>query len=185
MSQVADRSQADGHPEPGPGLAAADDADPPVRRAVGDALPEAEDRRLLPPVQRPGAGGRRLDRRPPRGRLRHHRLPRPRPRPGPRAWSAKAAMAELLGKATGCSKGKGGLDALLRRREGLPRRPRDRRQPHPAGRRASPSPSSTAARTASASATSATARWTRGRSTRRSTWPRSGSCRSSTSSRTT
>ena len=42
-----------------------------------------EDRRLLPPVQRPGAGGRRLDRRPPRGRLRHHRLPRPRPRPGP------------------------------------------------------------------------------------------------------
>ena len=43
-----------------------------------------EDRRLLPPLQRPGAGGRRLDRRPPRGRLRHHRLPRPRPRPGPR-----------------------------------------------------------------------------------------------------
>ena len=31
--------------------------------------------------------------------------------------------------------GQGRLDALLRRREGLPRRPRDRRQPHPAGRR--------------------------------------------------
>ena len=31
--------------------------------------------------------------------------------------------------------GEGGLDALLRRREGISRRPRDRRQPHPAGRR--------------------------------------------------
>ena len=80
----ADRSQADGHAKPGPGLAAADAADPPVRRTLGDALPEPEDRRVLPPLQRPGVGRRRLDRRPPRGRLRHHRLPRPRPRPGPR-----------------------------------------------------------------------------------------------------
>ena len=52
-----------------------------------------------------------------------------------RGMDAKAAMAELLGKVTGCSKGQGRLDALLRRGEGVPRRPCHRRQPHPPGRR--------------------------------------------------
>src|SRR5438128_1923142 len=58
-----DRSQADRHPQPGPALAAADDVDPPVRGAGGDDVPEGADRRLLPPIQRPGTSGRRLDRR--------------------------------------------------------------------------------------------------------------------------
>ena len=52
-----------------------------------------------------------------------------------RGMTAKAGMAELLGKVTGCSQGQGRLDALLRRGEGLPGRPRHRRQPHPPGRR--------------------------------------------------
>ena len=52
-----------------------------------------------------------------------------------RGMSAKAAMAELLGKVDRLLQGQGRLDALLRRREGVPRRPRDRRQPHPAGGR--------------------------------------------------
>ncbi len=66
-----------------------------------------QDRRVLPSVQRPGAGCGRVDRRPPGRRLRDHRLPRPRPRPGP-GDGRRAGMAELLGKATGCSRGKGG-----------------------------------------------------------------------------
>ena len=97
MSQV----QAEAKPlvsrATGARMAATDAADPPVRRTGGDAVPEGGDRRLLPPVQRTGAGGRRFDRRAPRGRLRHHRLPRPRPCPGPRdvdprrAWPSCSA----------------------------------------------------------------------------------------------
>ena len=107
MAQVQTEAKPMVTREPGAGLAATDAADPPVRRTGGDDVPEAEDRRLLPPVQRTGAGGRRFDRRPPRGRLRHHRLSRPRPRPGPRdgrqAWHGRAAR-----QGHGCSKGKGG-----------------------------------------------------------------------------
>src|SRR5579883_827975 len=93
-----DRGQTDRQPHPGAGVAPPDDADPPLRGTGGDALPEGEqDRRILPPVQRPGAGRRRLDRRAPRGRLCHHGLSRPWSCPGP-GVSAKAGMAELLGK---------------------------------------------------------------------------------------
>ena len=58
--------------------------------------------------------------------------------------------------------GQGGLDALLRRREGLPGRPCDRRQPHRRWPPASRSPASTGAKIGCASATSATARSIKG-----------------------
>ena len=145
---------------------------------------KAEDRRLLPPVQRPGAGGRRLDRRAPRGRLRHHRLPRPRPRPGPRdgrqarRWPSCSARrpAARRARAARCT------SSTPRRGSSAATRSSAATSRWPPG---SPSPASIAGTTASASATSATAPSTRGRSTRPSTWPASGSCRSSTSSRTT
>ncbi len=131
----ADRGQTDRQPDPGAGLAPPDDADPPLRGAGGDALPEGEqDRRVLPPVQRPGAGGRGLDRRPPGGRLRHHGLSRPRPCPGP-GHDRQGGDGRAARQGDRLLQGQGRLDALLRRREGLPRRPRHRRQPHPAGRR--------------------------------------------------
>ncbi len=52
-----------------------------------------------------------------------------------RGMDPKVGMAEMLGKAVGLLQGQGRLDALLRRREAVPRRPRHRRQPHPAGHR--------------------------------------------------
>ncbi len=51
-----------------------------------------------------------------------------------RGMGANEAMAELLGRLHRLLQGQGRLDALLRRREGVPRRPRHRRQPHPARR---------------------------------------------------
>ena len=47
----------------------------------------------------------------------------------------RSIMAELFGKVDGLLAGQGRLDAPLRPREGLPRRPRHRRRPHPARRR--------------------------------------------------
>ena len=52
-----------------------------------------------------------------------------------RGMGANEAMAELAGPLHRLLQGQGRLDALLRRREGLPRRPRHRRQPYPGGRR--------------------------------------------------
>ena len=49
-----------------------------------------------------------------------------------RGMSARAVMAELFGKATGCSARQGRLDAPLRRLARLPRRPRHRGRAHPA-----------------------------------------------------
>ena len=119
-----------------------------------------------------------------RGRLRHHRLPRPRPRPGPR-HGPRAGMAELLGKADRLLQGQGRLDALLRRRERLPRRPRDRRQPHPAGRRRRLRHQVPRAATRSSHLLLRRRRDNQGAFHEAFNMAASGSCRSSTSSRTT
>ena len=85
------------------------------------------------------------------GRQRDHRLPRPRPhaglRHGPerRHGRADRAPRRLL-------EGQGRLDAHVRPREGLLRRPRHRRRPRCRSAPASPSPTSTAGRQRSASA---------------------------------
>ena len=154
-------------------------ADPPLRGAGGPALRHGPDRRLLPPLHRPGSHRRRHAVALKPGRPGHHRLPRPRPhaglRHGPQGRDGRADRAprRLL-------QGQGRLDAHVQRREGLLRRPRHRRrpglarhrprlrQPLPRQRQGLPRP------------TSATAPPTRARSTRASTWPSSGSCRSST-----
>ena len=52
-----------------------------------------------------------------------------------RGMDPKAGHGRAAGQGDRLLQGQGRLDALLRRREGLPRRPRHRRQPHPAGRR--------------------------------------------------
>ena len=160
-------------------LLSRDAADPPLRGARGPALRHGADRRLLPPLHRPGshrgrrAGGQAA------GRPGHHRLPRPRPhagrRHGPEGGHGRADRPRRR-----LVQGQGRLDAHVRR-------------PRPASTAAT---ASSAPRSRSAPAwrfanryrgdgrspspTSATARPTRARSTRASTWPSSGSCRSST-----
>ena len=52
-----------------------------------------------------------------------------------RGITARAVMAELFGKAAGCSQRQGRLDAPLRRLARLPRRARHRRRAHPAHHR--------------------------------------------------
>ena len=91
----------------------------------------------------------------------------------------KALMAEIYGKETGICKGYGGSMHLTDVGARLPRHLRDRRAGHPArgGRRLGGADPRGRARSCSRS--SATARPSRARSTRRSTSPRSGSCRSS------
>ena len=79
----------------------------------------------------------------------------------PKAAHGRACSA----RAAGCSKRQGRVDALLRRREGLPRWSRHRRQPPiplAAGRRLRVS-KYRGDQSRHASATSATVRWTRGR----------------------
>ena len=107
-----------------------------------------------------------------------HRLPRPRPhaglRHGPQGGHGRADRPRRR-----LVQGQGRVDAHVLDRGRLLRRPRHRRrpgeprhrpgarQPLPRRRQGLPSP------------TSATARPTRARSTRASTWPSSGACRSS------
>ena len=89
----------------------------------------------------------------------------------------KGVMAELTGRRGGLLQGQGRLHAHVQPREAVLRRPRHRRRAGAARAQGLPSPTSIAAMTMSRSPISATARPTRARSTRPSTWPRSGSCR--------
>ena len=151
-------------------------ADPPLRGKGRPALRHGLHRRLLPPLYRPGGRRRGHADGPEGGRPGHHLLPRPWPhaglRHGPQGRHGRTDRAprRLL-------QGQGRLDAHVQPREAILRRPRHRRRAGAARAQGSPSPTSIAATTMSRSPISATARPTRARSTRPSTWPRSGSCR--------
>ena len=111
-------------------------------------------------------------------RQRHHRLSRSRPHA--RLWHRPQGHHGRTDRARGRDQqGQGRLDAHVLDRAPLLRRARHRRRAGRARRRPRASRTSTAATAASASPISATARPTRARSTKRSTWPRCGSCRSS------
>ena len=77
-------AQAAAGPEPAEllGLLSRDAADPPLRGEGGPALRHGPDRRLLPPLYRPGGGRGRHPARAQAWRQRDHRLPRPRPHAG-------------------------------------------------------------------------------------------------------
>ena len=137
-----------------------------------------------PPRRRPG--GRRGRLRGGDARRRLHVLHVPRPQPHPRPGRADGADLRRAVRARDrAARRQGRLDAPDQRRARRDGLVRHRRRP-PADRpRARPGRRSTAARARSPSASSATARPTSGRSTRRSTWPRSGRPRSSSSARTT
>ena len=101
-------------------------ADPPLRGEGRPDVRHGPDRRLLPPLHRPGGrGGRHADGAQ-RGRRHHHRLPRPRPHAGRRHGrqgrdgGADRPRPRLF-------QGQGRLDAHVLRREGLLRRPWHRR----------------------------------------------------------
>ncbi len=99
--------------------------------------------------------------------------------------SARAAMAELYGKATGCCRGNGGSMHLGDPDVGMLPGDRHRRAAATRSSPASGSPSSCAAATRSPSASSARERRTRAPSTKDSTSPRCSGCPSSSSARTT
>ena len=159
-------------------------ADPPVRGEGRPDVRHGPDRRLLPPLYRPGSGRRRHADGAQGRRRGHHRLPRPRPHAGLR-HGPQGRDGGTDRPARRLFQGQGRLDAhvLASRRASsaatASSAPRSRSAP------GSPSPTSIAATTTSRSPISATAPPTRGRSTRASTWRSSGSCRWSTSSRTT
>ena len=154
----ADRSQAGGHAKPGAGLAAADAADPPVRGAGGDALPEGQ--KIggfchLYSGQEPVAVGsigvlREDDYVITAYRDHGHALARGHGAPS-RRWPSCSARrpAARRARAARCT------SSTPRRASSAATRSSAATSRWPPG---SPSPSSTAARTGSASATSATAR---------------------------
>ena len=97
----------------------------------------------------------------------------------------KGMMAELFGRSTGTVQGQGRLDAHRRHGPGHARRQRHRGCRHPAGHRRGAHLQAASRPAVWPSPSSATVRATRGSSTSRSTWRRTGSSRPSTSSRTT
>ena len=94
-------------------------------------------------------------------------------------------MAEIYGKATRDLPGQGRLDAHRRPRQGHARRQRDRRRRPAAGLRRRADGEGHADRPGRRVASPATAAPTRARSSRASTSPPSGTCRASSSWRTT
>ena len=158
--------------------------DPPLRGKGRPALRHGLHRRLLPSLHRPGSRRHRHADGADPGRPGDHRLPRPRPHAGLRHEPARRdGRADRTPRRLFAWQGR--LHAHVLQGEAFLRRPRHRRRAgvarHRAGLR---QPLPRATRT-SRSPISATARPTRARSTRASTWRRCGSCRSSTSSRTT
>ena len=105
-----------------------DAADPPLRGEGRPALRHGPDRRLLPPLHRPGGRGGRHPARAAARRQRDHRLPRPRPHaglqhgPAPGHGRAHRPQHRLL-------QGQGRLDAHVRPLGRLLRRARHRRRP--------------------------------------------------------
>ena len=85
-------------------------------------------------------------------------------------------LFELFGASTGCCRGKGGSMHVGNMDKGMVPGHRDRRRGHPARRGDGPGVQDAEARRASSPASSATAPWPRGRSTRGSTSPPSGTC---------
>ena len=161
-----------------------DAADPPLRGEGRADVRHGADRRLLPPLHRPGSRRRRHADGAQAGRRGHHRLSRPRPharlRHGPEGRDGgthrprAAAIPTARAARCTCSRSRRASTAATassaRRSRSAP---------------GSPSPTATARTTMSASPISATAPPTRARSTRASTWRSCGSSRWSTSSRTT
>ena len=112
-----------------------DAVDPPLRGEGGTALWHGIDRRLLPPLHRPGGGGGRHAGGGAAERLRHHHLSRPRAYVGVRHGAergdggADRAARRLL-------EGQGRLDAHVQPRQELLRRPWHRRRQRAARHRA-------------------------------------------------
>ncbi len=101
-------------------------ADPPLRGEGRPDVRHGPDRRLLPPLHRPGGrGGRHADGAQ-KGRCHHHRLPRPRPHAGGR-HGRQGRHGGTDRPHPRLFQGQGRLDAHVLRREGLLRRPRHRR----------------------------------------------------------
>ena len=114
----------------GPGArgAAPDAPDPPVRGEGRPDVRHGPDRRLLPPLYRPGSGGRRHEARHARRRPDDHRLSRSRPHAGLR-HGPEGRHGRTHRPARRLFQGQGRLDAHVLAGEEILRRARHRRRP--------------------------------------------------------
>ena len=161
-----------------------DAAHPPLRGEGGAALRHGPDRRLLPPLYRPGGRRRRPADGHAGGRRGHHRLSRPRPHAGDRHGSeGRDGGADRPPRRLFARQGR--LHAHVLQGEELLRRPRHRRRAGAARHRPRLRQQIPRERQSLAHLFRRRRRPIRARSTRASTWRSCGACRSSTSSRTT